>query len=117
MVGPLRARMLDNVVLGSYVQPTEWDCPSTDKYALGPEAALSIIDRWNPFNKRDYSVMHIRKLYSALLRVLVVAHVEEYFIPFPDYLEKKSFQNMAEDEMYIRNRDFNKTAKLVLQNF
>ena len=80
--------------------------PSLDK-------AWSIINWWNPFNKRDSSAAHMCELYSTLLRILVAAHVEEYSIPFPIHMDKKSYQLVAEDETFIRNYDFDKTVELV----
>ena len=50
MVGPCRARMVDRMVLSSYVQPMEWNSPSMDVPVPGPEAAQSIIDRRASFN-------------------------------------------------------------------
>ena len=75
--------------------------------APGPKVAREIIDRWSPFNKRESSVAHMHDLYPTLLRVLVAAHVEEYSVPFPGYLDRKFFQRVAEDGMLIRNHDFN----------
>ena len=48
-------KLPDKLVLGSYVKLMEWAHPSVDKSALGLDVAQSIIDRWNPFNKRDSS--------------------------------------------------------------
>ena len=117
MVGLCRARMVDRMVLSSYVQPMEWDHPSVDTPVLGPEVAQSIIDRWAPFNQRDPYAVHIRDLYPTLLQVSMVARFEEYSIPFPGLIDKKSFQLVAEDGMYIRNHDFNESAELVWLNF
>ena len=38
---------------------------------------------------------------------------EEYSIPFPSYMDKKSYQCVVEDEMSIRNHNFDETTKLV----
>ena len=114
---PCKPRMLNRFVLSSYVLPQEWDCPSADVVAPGLEAAREIIDRWSPFNKRETSIAHMRDLYPTLLRVPVVALGEEYFIPFPGYLDRKSFLHVAEDGMFIHNHDFNESAKLVCFNF
>ena len=40
-----KARMVDRIVLSSYVQSMEWDHPFVDAPVLGLEAAQSIIDR------------------------------------------------------------------------
>ena len=84
-----------------------------DTLTLDPDKGRSIIDRWNPFNKRDSSAAHMRKLYPNLLRIPVAAHAKEYSIPFPSYMDKKSYQRMAEDGMFIHNHDFYETIELV----
>ena len=113
MAGPRRMRMPSRIVLSSYVQPMEWDCPSMDTLAPGPKAAQSIIDCWAPFNQMDSSVAHMHDLYLTLLRVLMVARAEEYPIPFLGFMDRKSFQRVAKDEMCIHNHDFNENAELV----
>ena len=85
--------------------------------APGLEAAREIIDHWTSFNKRESLVTHMRDLYPTLLRVRVTALAKEYSIPFPVYLDRKSFQRMAEDRMLIRNQDFNESAELVCFDF
>ena len=43
----------------------------------------------------------------------MVALSEEHYIPFPNYLDNKSYQRVAEDGMHIHNHDFNEIAKPV----
>ena len=78
-----------------------------DALAPDQEAARLLIRKCNPFDKRDSLVVHMRDLYPHIFRFPVVACFEEYSIPFPSYLDKESYQRVAEDEMYIRNHDFN----------
>ena len=101
------------LMLGLYVRPMEWGHPSMDTLALSPDEAWSIIDRWNPFNKRDSSTAHMCELYPNLLRIPVAAHAEEYSIPFPSYMDKKSYQRVVEEGMFIRNHDFDETVELI----
>ena len=104
-------------MLGLYVLPQEWDCPLADTVAPSPKAAREIIDRWSPFSKRESLVAHMHDFYPTLLRVPIVACVEEYSILFPDYLDRKSFQHMVEDGMLICNHDFNESVELVCFDF
>ena len=115
--GPCRARGPVRLALNSLVQPMKWEHLSTDTSIPGPEAAQSIIDCRNPFNQKDTSVTYMYELYPTNLRIPVVAISEEYAIPFPDYMDKKSCQRVVEDGMYIRNHDFNEMAKLVRLGF
>ena len=117
ITGPRRPRGYDRLVLNSPVQPMKWDHFSTNTFVPGPDATKSIIDRRNPFNQRDTFVTNMYELYPTNLRIPVVALSEEYSIPFPDYMDKKSYQCVAEDGMYIHNHDFNETAKLVWLDF
>ena len=114
--GPHKLRMLNRIVLSSFVQPMERDRPSVDTPTPDPEATQSIIDHWAPFNQRDSSITHMGDLYPTLLRVLVVDRAEEYTIHFPGSMDRKSFQRVTEDRS-IRNHDFNKAIELVWLNF
>ena len=109
--------MLNRIVLSSFVQPMERDRPSVGTPTPDPEATQSIIDHWAPFNQRDSSITHMGDLYPTLLPVLVVDCAEEYTIHFPGFMDRRSFQCVAEDGMCIRNHDFNKTIELVWLNF
>ena len=91
----------------------EWGHAPMDTPAPGPNEAQSIIDRWNPLNKRDSSTAYMRELYPNLLRMPVAARAEEYSIPFPSYMNKKSYQRVAENGMFIRNHEFDETVELV----
>ena len=55
----------------------------------------------------------MRGLYPISCCILVVVLLEEYSVPFPSYLDKKSYLRMAKDGMHMRNHDFNETAELV----
>ena len=107
-----RANLPDRLMIGSYVKLIEQGSPSMDTPTLGPNEARTIINNWNPFNNRDSFTIHMCKLYPNLLRIPVVTHIE-YFIPFPSYMDKKSYQRVANDEMIIRNHDFDKSTELV----
>ena len=41
---------------------------------------------------------------------------EEYFSPFPSYLDNISYKHVVEDGMHMRNNDFNETVELVCSN-
>ena len=95
----------------------EWDRPSVDTPAPNPDEARSIIDRWNPFNKRDFSTAHMHDLYPNLLLIPVAARAEEYSIPFLGYMDKKSYKHVAEEGMFIHNHNFDETIELVWLDF
>ena len=83
----------------------------------GPKGAKEIINRWKPFNRGDSPTAHMERLYSALLRMPVAVRVEgkgeEYVVSVPAYACKKDLNQVVEDNMLIRNRNFVQSAKLV----
>ena len=117
MADPHRPRGLDRLVMDASIKPTMWDQPSANASVLDSDEARSIIDHWNPFNKRDLSIANMRNLYPVNLLILVVALSEEYSALFPSYMDKKSYQRVAEDRMHIRNHDFDETTELVCSDF
>ena len=106
-VSPRRPRMPNRLMLSSYILPYEWDRPLADMVAPRPKAARKIMDHWSPFNKRESSVTCMRDLYPTLLRLPVVARAKEYYVPFPSYLDRKSFQRVVEDGMLLAFLIFN----------
>ena len=87
--------------------------------ALTPDqkAARLLVKKGNPFDKRDSPVAHMFDLYPHSFCIPVVARSEEYSIPFPNYIDKGSYQRVAKEGMYIHNHDFNETAELVWPDF
>ena len=73
-----RARLPDMLVMSSYVKSMEWSRPLADTSTPGLNATQEIVDRWNPFNKRDSSSSYMRELSSEYWWRLVVRS-----IPFP----------------------------------
>ena len=93
-------------MMSSYNSQQEWVSPSATTMAPGPEGALEIIDRWIPFNKRESSIMHMHDLYPPHLQVSMAACVVQYSISFPGYVDRETFERIAENEILILNHDF-----------
>ena len=89
--GAQRTRPPDKLILGSYVKPLKWSRPSVNMLAPDQEAAHLLVRKCNPFDKQDSLVAHMCDLYLLSLRVPLVAHYEEYSIPFPSNLDKESY--------------------------
>ena len=103
----------DQVLLSIYIVHHERIHPPVGMVVLDLEGAREIIHRWSPFNQAEPPITHMHDLYPNYFRVPLATHVEQYSISFPVYMSKKAFQSMAEDEMFIRNHDFHRSAKLV----
>ena len=91
LFGARRTRPPDKLILGSYVKPLEWSRPPANTPAPDQEAALLLVRKFNPFDKRDSLVVHMCDVYPHNFHILVVAHFEEYSIPFPNYMDKGSY--------------------------
>ena len=79
----------------------EWARPTKDAPAPDQETARVLINYWRPFNQRDPSIAHMRDLNHHSFRLSVVARGEEYSIPFLISLDKRSYQRVVEDGMYM----------------
>ena len=103
-------------MLSSYIKLMEWAKPRKDALTPNQVTVRALINYWRPFNQRDPFISHMRDLYPHNFRLPVVAYREEYSIPFPVILDKRSYQHMAEDGIYMHNHDFDKTNELVWLN-
>ena len=52
-------------------------------------------------------------LYPNYFTMPVTARSEQYSIPLPVYVDKEDIQPVAEDGMFIRNHNFQRSAELV----
>ena len=94
----------------------EWVRPTEDAPAPDQETARALINYWKHFNQRDPSVAHMHDLYPHSFCLPAAAREEEYSIPFPASLNKRSYEHVAEKGMYMHNHDFNDTTELVWLN-
>ena len=94
----------------------EWARPTEDAPAPNQETAQALINYWRPFNQRDPSITHMRDLYPNNCHLPAVAHGEEYSIPLPISLDKRSYHAVTEDGMYMPNHDLDETVELVWLN-
>ena len=116
-IEPSRKRLVNQLLLSTFVSPQERIHPLTGMVAHDPEGALEIIHCWSPFNQANSPVAHMLDLYPNYFRVLMAARVEQHTIPLLVYMDKEAFQLVAEDGMLIRNHDFHRSAELVCVDF
>ena len=113
----IRPRLLDRLLLSSYLPLRGLAPPMEEVLALGPEGAQEIIECWRPFNRGKSPADHLHDLYLALLRMLVTVKAEgrgeEYAISAPASIGKEDILHMVEDEMLVQNRNFPQSTGLV----
>ena len=112
-----KKRLLNQVLLSTYVPPQERIHPPAGMVAPDLEGAREINHHWSPFNQAKPPIVHMRDLYPNYFRVLVEARAEQYSVPFPVYMDKEAFQLVKEDRMLICNQDFHRLAGLVRVGF
>ena len=82
-----------------------------------PDDIKSILHRWKPFNRGEFTVDLLDDLYLRTLRLPVRAQEseqgEEYSIDVPVGTIKEDIYQIVEDGTQIRNRNFVQTAELV----
>ena len=88
---PSIKRLFDQLLLNTYVPSYGRIHPPTGMVAPNLEGALEIIHCWSPFNQVESSVAHMYDLYPNNFLLLVAAHVEQYTISFPVYMDKEAF--------------------------
>ena len=86
-----RKRLLDQVLLSTYILPQERIHPLASMVAPALKGAREIIHRWSPFNQANPQVAHMRDLYPNYFQVPMVARAERYSIPFLVYINKEAF--------------------------
>ena len=116
-VRPSRKRLLDQVLVSTYVSPLERVHPLKDMVVLNLEDVRKIVRCWNPLNQEESSVMHMRDLYLNYFRITVSAYSEQYTIPLPAYVDKEAFQPVADDGMLILNPNFHRLVELISADF
>ena len=77
---------------------------------MKPDQLLTV---GTPLIRGTFFTAHMLNFYPNLLRIPVAARAEEYSIPFPNYMDKKSYQCVAKDGMFNPNHDFDETVELV----
>ena len=101
------------MIVSTYVPSLERVRPSLDMKASNLEDVLKITHRWNPLNQEESPVTRMHDLYPNYFRMPMTACLEQYSIPLLVYVDKEDIQPMDEYGMFIRNHNFQQSAKLV----
>ena len=105
------------MLVNSYLPPRGPAPPMEEVTVLGPKGAQEIVDRWRPFNRGKSSADHLQDLYPTMLRMPVTVQAggqgEEYNISISCSTSKEDLQQMIEDGIQVRNRNFDQSTELV----
>ena len=85
--------------------------------APGLKDVKLIVRRWTPFNRGESAHDHLNSLYPVMLRMPVVARAngagEDYSVTVPSGTNKEDLQQIIEDGIQIRNRNYIQSYELV----
>ena len=108
--GRKRPLLPDRILLNSYFPPRGPAPVMEEVTILGFEDIKRIIHRWKPFNWGESATDHLDNLYSRTLRMPVTSRAiglgEGYSFAVPVSTVKEDIQQIVEDGMQIRNRNY-----------
>ena len=82
----------------------------------GMEEVKGIFHRWEPFHSEASAADRLNNLYSYIYRVLVVSRGmglhEDYSVNLPTPTPKEDFQQIVDDGILVRNRNFVQSTEL-----
>ena len=112
-----RPKRLDQVITNNYLPPRGPEPSSIDISAPREEEVKKILCRWEPFHRRASAADWLNDLYPPMYRVLVAARGmglhEAYTVPVLASTPKEDFQQIIDDGIHVRNRNFVQSTELV----
>ena len=85
--------------------------------ALGLEDVKRIVRRWTPFNRGEFAADCLNSLYPVMLWMPMAARAngvgEDYSVTVPVGSNKEDLQQIIEDVIQIRNRNYIQSSELV----
>ena len=107
----------DRILLKSYLL-LRGPAPAMEEVtAPGPDDIKLILHHWKPFNRGEPVADRLDDLYPRTLRMLVTAWEarpsEEYSVAVPVGTIKEDIQQIVQDRMQIRNRNYVQSVELV----
>ena len=101
----------------NYLPPLGPEPPRVEISAPGVEKVKGILPRWEPFHREASAADRLNNLYPHIYRVPVVAHGmglhENYSVNLPTSIPKEDFQQIVDDGIQVRNRNFVQSIELV----
>ena len=101
----------------NYLPPHGPEPPRVEISAPGVEEVKGILRRWEPFHLEASAADRLNNLYPHIYRVPVIAHGmglhEDYSVNLPTSTPKEDFQQIVDDGIQVRNRNFVQSTELV----
>ena len=116
-IGLKRPPLPNRIMTNSYL-PAHGPAPPKEEVSVpGLEDVKHIVHRWKPFNRGKSVADHLNSLYPVMLRMSVAARTngvgEDYTMTVPDGTNKEDLQQIIDDGIQIRNRNYIQSSELV----
>ena len=115
--GLKRPKFPNRIITNSYLPARGLAPPKEEVSAPGLEDVKRIVCRWMPFNRGESAVDRLNSLYLVMLRMPVAAWAngvgEDYSVTVPAGTNKEDLQQIIEDGIQIRNRNYIQSSELV----
>ena len=117
LFGRKKPLSLDQILMNSYLPPRGPALVMEEVTVPGPDDIKLILHRWRPFNWGEAAADRLDELYSRTLWMPVIAWEaglgEEFSMVVPVGTIKEDIQQIVEDGMQIRNRNYVQSVELV----
>ena len=115
--GLKRPKLPDQIITSSYFL-ARGPAPSKEEVSTpGLEDVEHIIRCWMPFNRGESATDRLNSLYPMMLQMSVAAQAngvgEDYSMTVPTGTNKEDLQQLIDDGIQIRNRNYIQTSELV----
>ena len=112
-----RLPLPDRIVMNSYL-PARCPAPLKEEVSVPElEDVKHIVHRWKPFNRGESVADCLNSLYSVMLQMPVASRAngvgEDYSVTVPAGINKEDLQQIIDDEIQIRNRNYIQSSELV----
>ena len=115
--GMKRPKLPDRIITNSYLPTRSPAPPKEEVSAPGLEDVKHIVRRWMPFNRGESAADRVNSLYLVMLRMPVAAQTngvgEDYSMTVPVGTNKEDLQQIIDDGIQIRNRNYIQSPELV----
>ena len=115
--GLKRLPLLDWIQMNSYLPARRPAPPKEEVSVLRLEDVKHIVHCWKPFNRGESTTDCLNSLYPVMFLMLVAARAncvdEDYFLIVPAGTNKEDLQQIIDDGIQIRNRNYIQSFELV----
>ena len=112
-----RPKHPDRIIMNSYLPARGPAPPKEEVSPPGLEDVKHIVRRWMPFSRGEYAADCLNSLYQVMLWMPVPARAygmgEDYSVTVPASTNKEDLQQIIDDKIQIRNRNYIQSSELV----